>query len=108
MDVSMKRRNAQSLSAGPRSALLALAAVLALLGTAVCGGSSDDSPDTGASRSSGAMTVEVATDPDPAVGHSVGNLAPDFTVETAAGETFALSKVTAAGSPVLLYFFTTW
>ena len=34
--------------------------------------------------------------------------APDFTVETVAGESFTLSNVTAAGSPVLLYFFTTW
>ena len=99
----MKRRS-------PCPALLALAAVLALLGAAACGGAGGDSTDAGASQSSGATTstTDAAPAPGPAAGHAIGDLAPDFTVETVTGETFALSEAAAAGSPVLLYFFTTW
>ena len=53
-------------------------------------------------------TTDAAPEPSIPVGHSVGMLAPDFTVDTIAGEAFTLSEVTGAGSPVLLYFFTTW
>ena len=63
------------------------------------------------SRASAATaTTDVAevTEPVVTIGHEVGMQAPDFTVETVAGESFTLSDVTAAGSPVLLYFFTTW
>lgn len=104
----MQRRSPWPLSAGPRSALLTFAAVLALLGAAACDGGSDDLTDAAAPDDGEAAVTEVVTEPGLAVGHSIGNLAPDFTVETVAGETFALSEATVAGSPVLLYFFTTW
>ena len=52
--------------------------------------------------------VAEVTEPVVTIGHEVGMQAPDFTVETVAGESFNLSDVNAAGSPVLLYFFATW
>ena len=107
---------------GRRSALLAIAAALSLMAAVACGGETGNSTDTGASQAGSAATTETAastsesvtatTDaaPEPSIpiGHSVGMLAPDFTVDTIAGESFTLSDVTEAGSPVLLYFFTTW
>ncbi len=114
----MMRRRPWSLSTGRWSALLALAAALALLGAVACGGEDDgadgsagttETTDAAQTSAGGdATTTDPAPEPGPAVGHSIGDLAPDFTVDTIAGETFALSEVTAAGSPVLLYFFTTW
>lgn len=105
-----------------RSALLAIAATLSLMAAVACGGETEDSADTGASQAGSAATTETAAstsetvtattdaaqEPSVPVGHSVGMLAPDFTVETVGGESFTLSEVTGAGSPVLLYFFTTW
>lgn len=121
MEVTMMRRRPWSLSTGRWSALLALAAALALLAAVACGNEGDESTDAGsaattettdaAQTSAGgdaATTTDPAPEPGPAVGHSIGDLAPDFTVDTIAGESFALSEVTTAGSPVLLYFFTTW
>ncbi len=113
----MKRSWIWAMGTGRWSALLALAAALGLLAAVACGGESDDEaePDSGASTTettTGSDTMTATTDaaPEPStpIGHEVGMLAPDFTVETIAGETFTLSEVTGAGSPVLLYFFTTW
>ena len=53
-------------------------------------------------------TLLRSAEPVVTIGHEVGMQAPDFTVETVAGESFNLSDVNAAGSPVLLYFFATW
>ena len=117
----MKRSWIWALGTGRWSALLGLAMALVLLAAVACGGEEDDAaepaaaPDTVASTTdattgSDAMTATTDAAPEPStpVGHEVGMLAPDFTVETIAGETFTLSEVTGAGSPVLLYFFTTW
>ena len=102
----------RSLGTGRRPALLAIAAALGLLAAVACGGDAVDdasSVDDGASRTSGAApTTDAAPEPSVAVGHAVGQRAPDFTVETIGGEAFTLSEATGAGSPVLLYFFTTW
>ncbi|MCY4625677.1 MAG: redoxin domain-containing protein [Chloroflexi bacterium] len=114
----MKRSWPRSQSTSWWSALLAPAAALCLLAAAACGDaepatapdsdaavSTDSSPATADSVTA---TTDSAPEPSTPIGHEVGNLAPDFTVETVAGESFNLSEVTAAGSPVLLYFFTTW
>ena len=102
-------------STGGWSTLLALAAALGLLAAVACGGESEETTAPAPSEASGEAapsgsetTTDAAPEPGLAVGHSVGDLAPDFTAETVAGESFALSEVTGAGSPVLLYFFTTW
>lgn len=104
---------------GGRSALLALAMALGLLAAVACG-PTDTTPETSSSETNGAAattgtsasdaasaTTDAAPEPSVEVGHAVGMMAPDFTVETVAGDSITLSEVTA-GSPVLLYFFTTW
>lgn len=94
--------------------LLTLAAALGLLAAIACGPESEEtaapapSDASGAAAPSGSETTDAAPEPGLAVGHSVGDLAPDVTAETISGESFTLSEVTGAGSPVLLYFFTTW
>ena len=100
---------------GGWSTLLAIAAALGLLAAVACGPESDEtaapapSEASGAAAPSGSETAsDAAPEPGLAVGHSIGDLAPDFTVETVSGESITLSEVTGAGSPVLLYFFTTW
>ena len=98
-------------SLGAGRALLATAAALGLLAAVACGGeAADDAPvdDRAAQTTAAAPTADAAPEPGVAVGHAVGQRAPDFTVETIGGETFTLSEATGAGSPVLLYFFTTW
>jgi cytochrome oxidase Cu insertion factor (SCO1/SenC/PrrC family) len=99
---------------------MAFAAALALMSAVACGGETNGSPDTIVSQGStattetatttdsSAATTDVAPPPSIPIGHSVGMLAPDFTVDTVGGESFTLSEATAAGSPVLLYFFATW
>ena len=98
------------------SALLALAAALGVL--AVACGQTDDATEpspsqeaAGTTETSGSdattATTDAAPEPSVEVGHAVGMMAPDFTAETVAGDSINLSEVTA-GSPVLLYFFTTW
>ena len=101
----------RSLGTGRRPALLAIAAALGLLAAVACSGDAADyaSVDDGAAQTSAAApTADAAPEPSVAVGHAVGQRAPDFTVETVGGESFSLSEATGAGSPVLLYFFTTW
>ena len=44
----------------------------------------------------------------PPTGHSVGNSAPDFTVETVDGVTVSLTDYKQANQPVVVYFFATW
>ena len=117
----MKRSWIWALGTGRWSTLLALAAALGLLAAVACGGEEDGTSAPAAAPDSGAATTETTTgsdavtattdavqEPSTPIGHEVGMLAPDFTVETIAGETFTLSEVTGAGSPVLLYFFATW
>lgn len=113
----MKRCWAWTTGTGRWSALLALAAAAALLAAVACGGEEDDATgpaatDTGAATTDatagGDTMTATAPEPSNAVGHEVGMLAPDFTVETVGGESFSLSEATGAGSPVLLYFFATW
>lgn len=112
----MKGNGKRFPGAGRWSTLLALVAALGLLAAVACGSESGDTTEAGVSttdastETSGAATstTEVAPEPGPVVGHSIGDLAPDFTVETVSGETFTLSDATASGSPVLLYFFATW
>lgn len=103
----------QSRAAGRWSALLALALALGLLAAVACESEETAAPaPSETSDAAGPSGSEAATEaaPEPAlvVGHSVGMQAPDFTLETVAGESITLSEVTRAGSPVLLYFFTTW
>ena len=101
--------------------LLTIGAAVCLLSAIACGSETDDAAepadqggattaatDTASSTGGDAAPVADAPEPDVAVGHEVGMQAPDFTVETVAGESFNLSDVNAAGSPVLLYFFATW
>lgn len=116
----MKRNWALFRGTGRWSALIALVAALGLLAAVACGedaAAPSDAQDSGAATtdtstaiSSDAVTAttDVATEPSPTIGHEVGMLAPDFTVELVSGESFSLSEVTASGSPVLLYFFATW
>lgn len=56
------------------------------------------------SRDSTAATnpISLATAPH------VGNLAPDFTLTDAAGNSYTLSRYTAGGQPVVLNFWATW
>ena len=91
--------------------LLAVGAAVCLLSAVACGSETDDAAEPVAEQGGATTaTTDVAevTEPVVTIGHEVGMQAPDFTVETVAGESFTLSDVTAAGSPVLLYFFTTW
>ena len=107
----MKRRWPWSLGTSRWSALLALAAALGLLAAVACGSETDDAAEPVAEESGATTAVTDAaavTEPEVTIGHEVGMQAPDFTVETVAGESFTLSDVNAAGSPVLLYFFATW
>lgn len=81
-----------------RSVGVAAAGVM-LAVTAACSG---EAPATGASD------VPSAPVTDRRVGSSVGDLAPDFTVETVDGETVTLSELRGQGKSVLLYFFASW
>ena len=96
---------------------LALAAALGVLAAAACGPTDDAAEPSppqeaaGTTETSGSdattATTDAAPEPSVEVGHAVGMMAPDFTAETVAGDSITLSEV-SAGSPVLLYFFTTW
>ena len=102
--------------------LLTVGVAVCLLSAIACGSETDDAAepateqsgattattDTASSAGSDAAPVADVPEPEVAVGHEVGMKAPDFTVGTVAGESFNLSDVNAAGSPVLLYFFATW
>ena len=91
--------------------LLAIGAAVCLLSAVACGSETDDAAEPVAEQGGATTaTIDVAevTEPVVTIGHEVGMQAPDFTVETVAGESFTLSDVNAAGSPVLLYFFATW
>ena len=91
--------------------LFAIGAAVCLLSAIACGSKTDDAAEPVADQSGATTsTTDVAEVAEPVVtiGHEVGMQAPDFTVETVAGESFNLSDVNAAGSPVLLYFFATW
>lgn len=78
-----------------RFVFLSLLGVAVLMLATACGGT-----DGGSS----ALSVSEA----PRVGSAVGDLAPDFTVTTAAGETVSLGDFVDSGTPVVLYFFASW
>ena len=92
--------------------LFTIGAAVCLLSAIACGSDTEDDAAEPATDQGDATTartdVAEVTEPVVTIGHEVGMQAPDFTVETVAGESFNLSDVNAAGSPVLLYFFATW
>ena len=112
MGVQMKL-SLQWLPLGPAHwrRLFAIGAAMCLLSAIACGSETDDAAEPAADQggaTTAATDVAEVTEPDVTIGHEVGMQAPDFTVETVAGESLNLSDVNAAGSPVLLYFFATW
>ena len=93
---------------------LAVAAALCLLAAFACGGGTTQDagvPDTSTSTSDTASDASGSADSSAstrAVGYSVGDQAPEFSVQSVRGGAYTLSAITASGDPVLLYFFATW
>ena len=97
----------------------ALCLVLGVILTAACAGgeSATRAPttqqatepaaaDTTQSANGAVTATTEPTQPSIEVGYKEGQLAPDFTLTTAAGEDLTLDSL--QGRPVILYFFATW
>ena len=89
---------------------LAALSVLAVIAALACGASG---PGNARSASlpgpapPAEATVQLAA-PDPAVGSSVGDRAPDFEVRLADGTLVTFASLVAESRPAFLYFFATW
>ena len=53
-------------------------------------------------------TDSAPTETAPEIGNRVGNLAPDFSVQTTSGITQSLTDFKQANQPVVVYFFASW